>query len=402
MERSEALLVDALRCAIRGESVSWPEPPDGAELRQLIRLSREQNVLPLVMEAIAPLPGVSAQPVFAPSQRLARTLTLRQAARTADFLLVLEHLEKQGLRPAVLKGPVCRALYPEPEQRASSDEDLLIAQEEFPRYQEALLSCGLKLREKDIPPEGRDEVAFLDPERELYLEVHMKPFAEIAACADCGAYFEGALSRLSMAEIYGREILTLEPTDHLLYLLCHAYKHILYGGAGLRMLCDICLFARELSDRINWERVRRSCEQMGILKLTAAVFRVGERHLELPVPEVFSDLSPDELPLLRDCLSGGIYGAEDPDRLHSNAFTLDAAIAQKQGRARRGLLRALFPPVSAISGRFPYLRSRPWLLPAAWAERAWIYAFEKGTRPSQTLRIGQERIELLKQYDLLS
>ena len=35
----------------------------------------------------------------------------------------------------------------------------------------------------------------------------------------------------------------LAPTDHLLCLLCHAYKHFLYAGFGIRHVCDIGIFA---------------------------------------------------------------------------------------------------------------------------------------------------------------
>jgi hypothetical protein len=316
-------------------------------------------------------------------------------------LLLLRELDAHGLRPAVLKGAVCRSLYPEPEQRASSDEDLLIPQEEFPAYHEALLANGLRLLDPAAPTDGADEVTYVDPERDLYLELHMRLFpSNSGAYGDFNRLFADVLSRTVEMELYGTRICTLAPTDHLLFLLCHAYKHILHGGVGIRQLCDICLFAREYAGEIEWTQVRRACAELRIETLAAAFFRAGERHLDIPAPSAFADLTLDEEPLVHDCLTGGLYGADDPDRLHSSTLTLEAVAAGKQGRKQRGLVKALFPSANTLAGRFSYLRKRPWLLPAAWTQRFVGYLREKSA-PSRSLQIGQERIELLRQYGLL-
>ena len=139
---------------------------------------------------------------------------------------------------------------------------------------------------------------------------------------------------------------------------------------------------------------------VGEVDLSAAFFRVGERWLGIPAPEQFAELRPDEEPLLHDCLTGGLYGANDPDRLHSSTLTLEAAAAEKCGRRRHGALRAIFPPVEPLSHRFPYLRKHSWLLPVAWAQRILQYLREKGS-PARSLQIGEERIALLRRYRVL-
>lgn len=401
LDAAESLLLDALRCAVHGRGLSPDQAPDGETLQRLICLAREQAVLPLLVQAAADT-GLFPDREHG-AFREARLLTMGQAARTAEFLLLLRELEKRDLHPLVLKGMVCRALYPEPEQRASADEDFLVASEDYPAYREALFACGLRLREPDTGWEEKDELAFVDPSRNLCLELHFRPFSsDSAAIRDCNRYFESAQTRTTDLSVYGLPVRTLQPTEHLLFLLCHAYKHLFYSGLGVRQLCDICLFAARFPERIDWLALRRSCGELEIEKLAAAIFRVGERYLDLPVPAAFADPDVDELPLLKDCLAAGVFGAEDPDRRHSSTLTLDAVAAAKQGRARRGLLPALFPSARSIAHRFPYLRKRPWLLPVAWIRRAWLYAAEKKAGPAASLRIARERMELLKQYDLLS
>ena len=49
-----------------------------------------------------------------------------------------------------MKGIICREMYPIPDYRVSSDEDLLVKREEFPELEETLLDCGfVKEREEE-------------------------------------------------------------------------------------------------------------------------------------------------------------------------------------------------------------------------------------------------------------
>ena len=403
MEKCEELLLDALRCAIHDRTVDWSEEIDAETRGALVRLARSQSVLPLLVQSLG-----SAVSLFGERERdsllyTAKRLTLSQAARTASFLVLLEELSGRGVHPLVLKGLVCRDLYPEPEQRASTDEDLLISTTEFPRCHEAMLSCGLKLLKSYDSPVEEDEVTYVSSEWDLYIELHTKLFpGDSDLFSACNDLFAEALERRVSQEIYGCSVVSLHPTDHLLYMLCHAYKHLLFGGVGIRQICDICLFARRYDADIEWERLRASTERIGIQVLSAAFFLIGERHLQLPAPEAFADLKPDELPLLGDSLSGGLFGVDDLDRLHSSRITLDAAAADNERRRPRGLIASVFPSKAYLMQSFPYLREKPWLLPAAWGHRIWRYLSRGSTSPARSLQIGRERVELLKQYNVIS
>ena len=402
-DKTEELLLDALRCAVHGRAVDWGADVDEKTRVAVSRLAMRHAVLPLLVQALWKDAASSGRAEPSTLMATARGLTLVQAARTGSFLLLLEELSRKDLHPLVLKGVVCRDLYPEPEQRSSTDEDLLIAPEDFPRFHEAMLSCGLELLKRYESLEREDEVTYVDPVRDLYVELHKKLFpAGSEVFAPCNALFSEAMERRVSLELYGCRVDTLQPTDHLLYLLCHAYKHILFGGVGIRQICDICLFAQRYSEEIDWKRLRGACEDFGMDCLSAAFFRIGERHLDIPAPEAFADLQLDELPLLCDCLRGGLYGADDPERLHSSRITLDAAEADKRHRSARGLLSSAFPSRSYMLGMYPYLRERPWLLPAAWGQRICRYLFRRKNSPSRALQIGRERVELLKRYRVIS
>lgn len=403
MDRSDELLLDALRCAIRGEPVCWDIQPAAEDLYRAISLARRHSVLPLFVHACSEVFGILPDRELERLRQEARAITISQAAHTADLLLLMDELSTRGLRPAIMKGLICRELYPEPEQRASVDEDLLIAPDDLSAYHEALLDLGAQPVHPETALPGADEVSYTIEARGLYIELHMCLFpADSDAYGDCAALFNGAVGRSVIQHIYGRELRTLSPTDHMLFLLCHAYKHLLHGGVGIRQICDICLFAERYGCKISWENVLASCKKIHIDVLSAAMFRIGAQHLGLPAPDVFSTIETDELPLLDDCLTGGLYGADDIDRLHSSTLTLEAVAAGKTGRRRRGALHSLFLPASSLAGRFPYLQRRPWLLPVAWVQRAWGYAMERGkVDPGRSMQIGAQRIDMLQKYQVL-
>lgn len=112
----------------------------------------------------------------------------------------------------------------------------------------------------------------------------------------------------------------------------------------------------------------------------------------------------DVAPLLHDTLCGGVYGSNDYTRLHASTVTLNAVRASRTG-GRSSVLRTVFPPRSVLARRYPYLKKHTWLLPAAWAQRLAHYAREKRQTTADSaagsLRLARERIELMKQYDIL-
>lgn len=402
MDQSAVLLLDALSCALRGERVSW-QPGTVASWADLRRLAAAHHVLPLIAQAVWDCPAAASDPAAVASLCAgAKQQVTVQAQHSADFLLLYRQLRQRGLSPLVVKGLICRALYPCPEQRPSVDEDLLVRPEEFMACHEALLSLGFQLLEKASSLQNASEVSYFHPLRSLYLEVHKSLFPpESEAYGDFNALFENAVEQAVPFPWLDTTFYTLDPTDHLLFLICHAHKHLLHSGVGIRQICDIGMFAAHFGEQIDWPRVFSGCASFRIEYVAAAMFRIAERWLALPMPPAFALPELDEAPLLEDILSAGLYGADDEKRLHSGTITLDAVAAERHGRQRRGLLATLFPSAGSLATRYPYLRKRPWLLPAAWLQRVVGYLQNGRAGAGESLRIGEQRIDLLRQYHVI-
>ena len=370
----------------------WPE---------LFRLAESHKVLPMIFEAVFPQVR-QADPALAMSAKAqVRNRVILQTMRTAEFLELFQALTDAGASPLVVKGIVCRQLYPKPDHRPSSDEDILIPPEEFALCHSVMTRLGLRTTEAD--PDKVYEVPYRRPNSPLYIELHKHLFPpESGAYGDLNRFFADAAQRTVELTVQGHRIRTLGHTDHLLYLLLHAYKHFLHSGFGIRQICDILLFSHAHAGQIEWGHIRKCCKAVRADKFAAAVFTIGVRHLGFGPVGPWTNV--DELPLLEDVLSAGVYGSADDDRLHSSTITLEAVSAQKQGRGTHsGLLTAAFPSAQALEGRYPWLKGRHWLLPAAWGDRIFSYLRENRSpgSGSAALKLGAERRALLKYYGIL-
>lgn len=113
----------------------------------------------------------------------ARAPALRSAAEQARkslaFLELCRALRDASLQALVVKGILCRSLYPKPDLRPSADEDLYVRAEEFVPLRDLLLSLGFQ----PLGDTAREteETAYRDPGSGLYVEVHRHLFPGDAA-----------------------------------------------------------------------------------------------------------------------------------------------------------------------------------------------------------------------------
>ena len=403
MENRHDLFLRALRCALRGEKADMALSRE--EWAALMELAQAHKVLPMILEAVHSCPGLQSLGEELPAlKRKVRYQVMAQTQRTGEFLTLNRKLLDRGMKPLVVKGLICRELYPNPDQRPSGDEDVLVSPEQFGQCCEILRELGL-----ESGPEQADayEIPFRKPGSYLYIELHRQLFPpEAEAYGHWNRFFEGVFDRAAELELPGSRVLTMAPTDHLFYLICHAFKHFLHSGFGIRQVCDIVLFAEKYGGEVEWQRIFDNCEAIRAVKFAAAIFRIGEKHLGSTVPGMFRAVEVDEMPMLTDLLLGGLYGDTTLSRKHSSSITLDAMAAEKQGkRPRNGVMVSVFPSAEKLAGKYPYLKQHPWLLPLAWGQRIWRYSRETRTAAdssaAEALRIGTERVELMRLYDIL-
>ena len=373
------------------EAVDWPA---------IFTLANQQKLLPILFEAVRKTPAAGENAaLFAAIKQQVIGQVLNQTVRSAEFADLYGRLRDAGLHPVVVKGQLCSRLYPLRDYRISADDDLFIPEGEFFACHEALLANGLTT---DTPADDlstADEVSYTKKDSPLYIELHRHLFDSAEDAHDeLNHFFVG----IAPVEIDG--FLTMPPHEHLLYLILHAYKHFVRSGIGLRQFCDIGLWARAYRDQIDWQRLHDKCASVHAATFAAAAFRIARTYLgidfDLPAPWN-SDV--DVEPLLHDALCGGVYGSNDYTRLHSSTVTLNAVKASRTGE-KSSVLRTVFPKREYLERRYPYLKKRPYLLPMAWVQRIAHYAGEQSgadNSASGSIKLGKERIELMKRYGII-
>lgn len=377
---------------VTAESVDWPA---------IFTLANQQKLLPILFETARKAPAaVENAALFAAVKQQVIGQVLNQTVRSAEFADLYHKLRAAGLHPIVVKGQLCSRLYPLKDHRISADDDLYIPDAEFMACHEQLLANGLTT---DTPADEfatADEVSYTKNGSPLYIELHRHLFDSSEDAHDELNHFFASLKPVETDSL-----LAMPPHEHLLYLILHAYKHFVRSGIGLRQVCDIGLWARAYHAEIDWQRLYEQCESVHAATFAAAAFRIARDYLgiefDLPAPW---DASIDVEPPLHDTLCGGVYGSNDLTRLHSSTVTLNAVKSSRKGR-KNAVLRTIFPQKAYLESRYPYLKKRPYLLPVAWVQRLVHYASEKksgaDSSASGSIKLAKERIELMKQYDIM-
>lgn len=328
-----------------------------------------------------------------------------QAGKTQKLLRLGSRLQEQGIPYAVLKGVICRALYTRPELRPSGDEDVLIFPEDFRRCSELLQQEGFAHIRQGAGEE--DVTHWMDAQTGLHIELHTKLFSTKregeAQLNDC---LSRQLRHPVVFQTEGGAVQTLAPTWHFLFLIAHALKHFIYGGFGIRTLCDVVTYEEKYREEIDREEIASWLDRLSGRVFFEQMLVIAKKYLDYDLAGSGWEIAggTDCGDMLEDILAAGVYGQTTMDRRHSNNLVLHAA---EEGTSRSGLLRTLFPPRSKLMHRYPVLERQPALLPVMWLRRLGSYGWEvvssagKGNSPLGSVVLGKKRIKLLSKYGVI-
>ncbi len=374
-------------------------------------ISQKQQLAPFIYQQI--FSNESFQKSDKEFQDFWKMDTLKQAGNQARksilFLMLSDKMRQNGLTPLVVKGIVCRNLYKEPDLRISNDEDLYIPRDQFQKMDEFLIREGFA-RDELIEGKVYQEVPYKNPANGLYLELHMDLFSqESGAYGHFNELFLDAFETCIETEIQGSKVLTLNPREHFLYLVCHSLKHFLHSGFGIRQACDMIYFAKNYHDQFDWDEIRSVMRKYHMETFAMNVLDIGVCYLGMTWEEMGlckpSDIEIDCTALLDDMLDGGIFGQNDMNRVHSANITLNAA-EHENASAASGIVASLFPDKEYMRSNYAYVRKYPFLLPASYIHRIIKYLMEhkrteQNTGEKSSTQIGMERVKLLEKYKIL-
>lgn len=319
-----------------------------------------------------------------------------QTRKTMKILQVYRQFLKQELKVLIVKGLVCRSLYPQPDNRQSNDEDLYVQKEEYGAVKEILLKNNFT-----VVSDSNDVTTFIDPVSGLSIELHTALFSqESKAYGNYQRYFDQAFDKCIVHRIDGVEVYSLEYTQHLLFLILHFVKHFFHGGVGIRQVADIVMYSEAYGDKINWDRLYDILKDLNIYVLIVNLFALAHDQLEfdytkIRVPEGID--KSDYQDLFDDIMDAGIFGQSSSERIHSATITLNTI-----SDGKTSVIKSIFPSLKEMQGKYKYLNKYPVLLPFAYLSRIVNYKKNNSSKNSQrTIEVGKQRIELLKKYRVI-
>lgn len=407
-------MLEAFRCFLNGEKVKWEDGMSAEDWQTLFRLCQHHQILPMIYDAVYSCPAFSACPIelvqMIKTQVVRQVMT--QTRKTGEFLQLYTRLTENGLTPVVVKGIICRSLYREPDYRCSGDEDVLIPAEQFHDCADVFARNNMEMLEPDKDPEEEGEVPYYHVGGMLHIELHKELFpSESEAYGGLNRLFDNVFDRKIQTEINGVKVYTMCHTDHLLYLILHAFKHFLHSGFGIRQVCDIVTYAEAYGAEIDWEYLLEKCREIHADVFAATLFDIGKKELNFDpekacYPQNWAEIGTDSSDMLEDLIEGGVFGDSSMSRKHSSNITLQAVTEDKKGKkAGASLIQSLFPDRKYMERTYTYLKKYPFLLPAAWASRIKKYLKESknmgGNDAMESIEIGNHRVDLMKKYKII-
>ena len=217
-EQRNELFLEALKASLKDEKVSWEMELTAQDLLELFQTAEKHHVLPMIYEAVYSCPTVKRMEpqLLQPCKRLMIQSVMLQTLKTNEFLQLYSHLASKGIHPLVVKGIVCRNLYPKPDYRMSGDEDILIPAGEFMTCHEAMLEYGMQTADEKSDLESDYEIPYNKQNSPIYIELHKSLFSPTSdAYGDLNRYFEHIQDQAIEVSADGKELLTMGYTDHL-------------------------------------------------------------------------------------------------------------------------------------------------------------------------------------------
>lgn len=265
---------------------------------------------------------------------------------------IFASLTAAGIPYLPLKGESLRAVYPSPDLRFSCDVDFFYPKEYRAGVHAILTECGFQKQKSD-------------PHNDSYVlgAVHIEPhFALSDGEENCEKYYADIWSRL-VAEDGTRYRFT--PEDTYVYLLLHAYKHFVLGGAGVRSVADAWLWKKAHPD-MDGEVLGRGYRELGITRFAAQYERLGRVWFEGEPGDADTDM------LTQYLCAGGAYGT-----LEQGALMGLASRGQSKRMRFSYVFRRVFLPYRQLRLQYPILWKIPVLYPFCTVLRWFRVLFSK-------------------------
>ena len=226
MQVFEEQFLFLLKTALNNEKL-----PDGYsfDVDRVFLIASKHNLLPVIYSKAAECEGTD----ISLWKNTVLKLCGSQISKEVQFELICSELSDLGLRPVVVKGPVCAKTYPVSHYRLSSDFDIIVKAENRHLFDNFFKQKGFLCSNN----------SYRSQELGLYIEIS----SELGEGNDKWAVsvdnaFTGFFERTIKSGFYD----ALAHEEHFVYLIYHAFKHFIGSGFGVKQLADIYMYIKNI------------------------------------------------------------------------------------------------------------------------------------------------------------
>ena len=416
-------LTHLLGAAARGSSVEAPRQE--IDWKKLFDLADAQMLTPLICNVMVkqPVTGCPADLLGSRSEA-AKLKAMKECAKRLMVIGLLSDMEKAGFHAVVVKGSIVAVNYASPENRFSTDTDILIDAKD----EEAVCEF-LRQRGCEVSPrwENGHHAVAKHPAMGV-LEVHVKLYDEMIedvwfANVDTDSFICQPHQKIMTAE---GPCFTLGNTDHLLFVILHMVKHFINTGMCLRMMTDTALMIHANKDDLDMDRIWSVLRALKFDRLVSAILWAMIRYCGFDEKDFIGigAYEPKQVEmLLTDLEVGGFLGFNDAEnRLDGRAEYNRRMLTKDRSKLSYWLyminwqhsfkLSTLFPGKKRLAYQYPCVEKHPWLIPFVWIHRLIfrgtkvLFGKNNVTKPivfdeDKLSEEGKARVALFQSFDMI-
>ena len=278
---------------------------------------------------------------------------------------ILNYMEKQGIWYLPLKGIVLKKYYPSLGLRQMSDNDILIDEHYAKKLEQYMISKGYEatlVGHSNHDVYKKPPVYNFELHRSLYGTRHKKEWKD---------YYKNIKEKLLKDEnnSYGYH---MSDEDFYIYIVCHAYKHYLGSGTGIRSLLDFYVYLSQKEEDLDFTYIEKTCKLLEISDFEKQSRLLCKKVFSKEVTRVYNphhlleELSNEEKKMLWYYLTSGTYGT------YERAVKNRLAEYKKfniYGAKMIYCFRRIFPRMEFYEETYPFAYKHKWAIPIAWVLR---------------------------------
>lgn len=356
------------------------------DLSVLASLAQKHCTVPFV------LPYLRRTAAYPALKTQAKEMLLQYYQMEHFTRLTTELLKNHDIECYLLKGLSLADCYPVPEYRKLGDLDLYLRDpSQLSRAQAILTGSGYQLENEISDHHQTYHYSFPETGRRFLLELHYRVIGQYQyepANRLVDEVFSPANIQPVRQTILGYTYTVLPPTAYVFYMLHHMLKHYLYGGFGVRLLCDFTRYLNRYYTDIDFAQLHNWCQTSRISNLYRIVLTSCREYLGL-LPVIDPDIHYPE----KDCQDFLLQVLADADM----GSDVSRALVASGSYQKINLLTYFKEGHVQMKVRFPRASRVPVLWPVLWAVTLFCFLrnnhIERGSSLKQVLRDFREKNE---------